>query len=138
MEESTVASAQSKESEVKPEDGQTEQDKIEAEVKAMMSDLNIKAQELLKQLGVKEFVEDKKRIKNVCSFCKKKCKGCDLEPLFEWNVVEFFSHKLRDAKLNIFLEKKLEAIKQKVDLADNGDTTLQDCLALFGEPEQLD
>ena len=58
--------------------------------------------------------------------------------MFEENLSEFFAHKLKDSKLNIYFDSKPELQRQKIDIADNGDSTLQDCLVLFGEPEQLD
>lgn len=58
--------------------------------------------------------------------------------MFEEGLFDYFAHKLRDVKLNLFFEKKVDIAREKVDLADNGDSTLQDCLGLFGEPEQLD
>lgn len=36
------------------------------------------------------------------------------------------------------MPEKIETVKEKIDYADNGDTKLQECLKLFGEPEQLD
>lgn len=43
----------------------------------LMETCNQKVRKLIKEdLKMKVYIEDRRRIKNICFFCKKKCSGC--------------------------------------------------------------
>ena len=46
--------------------------------------------------------------------------------------------KVGEVRLYVNLTPKLEQNKVRVDLASTGDTSIKDCITMFGEPEKLD
>ena len=45
------------------------------------------------RIGIEVFVNDLKKSRNVCKFCKKKCNGCFLPKEFDIAFEDFFESK---------------------------------------------